>query len=281
MFAFASSDTVAEQPSSLVQGLAYVGGLAAVALFAVFIAQTPKVLAASETKAEWREVERPYPAFALTIPEAGEAPTAYSILRHATGGGRKDILSLGDRQGAGPYLWVEIYRASREIERFGDASSEIAARTGDLGPAEALRREDVIDSKFGQLSAVSFVATRGIPRKCVGFVRAHADARLQISGIFCQAGSDFVAPSTLSCALDRLTLFASGNDAHVAELFARAEIRRTFCGERNSLMAPTPKYRMLWKALDQRQQRASAKQLPAASRKGIVVAGGSNAAAQN
>ena len=245
--------------SILVQALAYGSGLAAAALFAAYIADPLKAIAASEPppQTEWIEVERPHPAFALIIPEAGDTPAAYSILRHTTGGGRKDVLSLGEPHGAAPYLWVEIYRPGREIDRFGDAGSEIAVRAGDLGAADAVRGGDDLDSKFGLFSVVNFATTRDIPRKCIGFVRAYSEPRLQISGLFCRGGGNFIEPSTLSCALDRLTLLAAGSNLKVGALFAQAELRRNFCGQHNTLMAPTPKYRRLWKALEERQRAAS------------------------
>ena len=46
--------------------------------------------------------------------------------------------------------------------------------------------------------------------------------------------------ATLACALDRLTILSAGGDAKVAGLFARAELKRTFCGERNPILAATP-----------------------------------------
>jgi hypothetical protein len=53
---------------------------------------------------------------------------------------------------------------------------------------------------------------------------------MQISGWFCQVGPAQIARSLVVCALDRLTLLTSGNDPKVAELFARAELKRGFCG---------------------------------------------------
>jgi hypothetical protein len=41
--------------------------------------------------------------------------------------------------------------------------------------------------------------------------------------------------------LDRLTLLSSGSDQKVAGIFARAEVRRKFCGQRDPLMYATPK----------------------------------------
>ena len=245
--------------SILAQGLVYGSGLVTAVLFAAYIADPPKVIAASEPtpQAEWIEVERPHPAFALIIPEAGDAPASYSIFRHITGDGRKDVLSLGEPHGAAPYLWVEIYRPGREIDHFSDAGSEIAARAGDLGAAGAVRGEHDLDSKFGLFSVVNFVTTRDIPRKCVGFVRSYSEPQLQISGLFCRGGENFIEHSTLSCALDRLTLLAASNSSKVGALFAQAELRRNFCGQRNILMAPTPKYRTLWKAVEERQRTAT------------------------
>jgi hypothetical protein len=46
--------------------------------------------------------------------------------------------------------------------------------------------------------------------------------------------------STLVCALDRLTMLSAGGDAKLAQLFARAEIKRTFCGQRSPILAATP-----------------------------------------
>ena len=247
------------------QALVYGCGLLAAVLIAAYIVGSPRAIAGSEPTAqpEWIKVERPQPAFALIIPEAGDVPAMYSIFRHVTGGGRKDVLSLGEPHGTAPYLWIEIYRAGRETDGFGDVASEIAARVGDLGAVDAVRREQNLDSKFGLVSIVNLVTMRDIPRKCVGFVRAYSEPRLQISGMFCRGGSDFIEPSMLSCALDRIMLLAAGNDSKVAALFAQAELKRNFCGQRNILMVPTPKYPVLWKAVAARQAafgaRASAK----------------------
>jgi hypothetical protein len=47
--------------------------------------------------------------------------------------------------------------------------------------------------------------------------------------------------SAVTCILDRLTLLSSGSDAKIAEIFARAELNRKFCGRRDPLMYATPK----------------------------------------
>ena len=89
---------------------------------------------------EWIEIERPFPAFALSIPEAADVPASYAIRRHAEGNGRKDILVLGDADSAAPYLQVEIYRPGSEIRRFADAEQEIIAGAAALAPIDVKRR---------------------------------------------------------------------------------------------------------------------------------------------
>ena len=87
-------------------------------------------------QSEWIEIERPFPAFALSIPEAADVPSSYAIRRHAEGGGRKDILSLGEPDSAAPYLQVEIYRPGSETRRFADPASRNHRDAGSLGPAD-------------------------------------------------------------------------------------------------------------------------------------------------
>jgi hypothetical protein len=48
--------------------------------------------------------------------------------------------------------------------------------------------------------------------------------------------------ATLSCALDRLTMLSAGGDADLAALFAHAEVKRTFCGQRSPILAATPEH---------------------------------------
>ena len=50
-------------------------------------------------------------------------------------------------------------------------------------------------------------------------------------------------------ALDRLTLLSAGSEPRVGALFADAELRRSYCGQRDPILAPTPKHQLLWKAL--------------------------------
>ena len=117
--------------------------------------------------------------------------------------------------------------------------SEIAARADALAPADAVRVSFPMETKFGKISTVDFAAGR-FGGQCVGFVRNFNAPRLQISGLSCNMDT-IVDRAALSCILDRLTLLSSGSDRNVAEVFARAEVNRKFCGQRDPLMYATPK----------------------------------------
>jgi hypothetical protein len=80
-------------------------------------------------------------------------------------------------------------------------------------------------------------------------MRTFSDPRVQLSGWFCQGGAEFIEQSTLACALDRLTLLAAGSEPKLGVLFSQAELICSYCGQRDPILAATPKYHLLWKAL--------------------------------
>jgi hypothetical protein len=72
-------------PAAFVQGLAALCGLAVLSVFCAWIFQSPKTISVITPKhqSDWIEIERPFPAFALSIPEAADVPSSYAIRRHA------------------------------------------------------------------------------------------------------------------------------------------------------------------------------------------------------
>lgn len=245
-----------ELPTSFVRLLAYLGAVALLSIGAAHVSQSPKVITPIMPvhQPEWIEVERPFPAFALSIPEAADMPASYVIRRHAGGGGRKDILTLGKPDSVLPYLQVEIYRPGSESSRFADPKAEIIVGAEALAPVKVQRADEPLASKFGPLTIVSFATSKGTPRRCLGFVRTYGDPRLQLSGWFCQGGTEFIAQSTLACALDRLTLLAAGSEPKIGTVFAQAELNRSYCGQHDPILAATPKYHLLWKAIAKRPE---------------------------
>ena len=242
-------------PATLIRLLAYVAaaGLLSIGAAQFFQSKNGIDAIAPADRPAWIEIEKPFPAFALSIPEASDVPASYAIRRHAQGNGRKDILTLGEPNSPEPYLHVEIYRPGTEIGTFASPATEIAANAAALGPVSVVRDSETLQSKFGPLTIVTFATSAGPARQCLAFVRAHNDPRLQISGWFCQGGT-MIERTTLTCALDRLTLLAAGSEPKVGALFAQAELERTFCGQRDPILAPTPKYKVLWKALENRPE---------------------------
>ena len=100
-----------ELPSNFVRLLAYLGAAAVLSTAAARLLQSPKPMndISPVHQSEWLEVDRPFPAFALTIPEAADVPANYAIFRHLSGG-RKDVLTLGETDSPAPFLQVQIYR---------------------------------------------------------------------------------------------------------------------------------------------------------------------------
>jgi hypothetical protein len=222
--------------------LAYMAGLAVLGGLAAIVFRLPAVVAAvgPAPRPQWIEVERPRPAFELSVPELGGPASRYAIFRRDADGARKDVLSWGEPAGSGPY----VYRPGVPGDRFIDPLSEVAARLIGFPVTDDVKPAGVIDDKFGAVSLVDFaIAPDGRERRCLGFARAFDDPSIQIAGWYCSAGSEVVDRAVLACALDRLTILSAAGDAKVANLFARAELKRSFCGRRNPILAATPEGR--------------------------------------
>lgn len=232
-----------ELRSTLLRLLAYLAALALLAIGTAQIFRSAPLAAAIEPapRADWIEVGKPFPAFALAMPELAEAGLSYGLRRHVTGGGRRDVMTWGEWSGTGPHLVVEVYRPGTEFTRFADIGQEIAARTEGHVLAKNIKPADMLESKFGAVSLAEFAANDG-PRRCVGFARPFTHPHLQIAGWYCTTGPELIERNVIACALDRLSLLSAGGDEKVGQMFAGAELKRNFCGQRSILLAATPKH---------------------------------------
>jgi hypothetical protein len=216
---------------------AYACALGAMGLIVSELLTLPRgaTIAQAETGSEWSEVAKPSPAFALAMPEF-EAPR-YVIWRHANGGGRKDILTFGNP--AGVTAMVELYRPGSEPEAEPD---DTTASISELRLSGRPVLPIAIDTKFGEIAVDPFTdhAPAG-ERRCLRFWRNFEEPRFEISGWYCNAGPEMVDRGMIACALDGLALVAAGGETKIAALFARAEVKRTFCGTNSVFVAATPK----------------------------------------
>lgn len=223
--------------------LAYMGGLAAIAIVATELFRALPVVAAAGPAAlpQWIAVDRPNPAFAVTISELADVEAGYAILRHAAGG-RKDIMTWGDASSAAPFARIEIYRPGFERDAGTDIARTIAARVADLAGVRTVTPAGTLDSKLGPFALVDFTIAKGSERRrCLGFMRAFDETAMQISGWTCNDGLEVVERGIIACALDRLMLLSAGGDSRLADLFARAERKRTVCGLKSTHIAATPR----------------------------------------
>lgn len=205
--------------------VAYVGTLALLAIVGVHLwDRLPEIVDAGPAEqAGWSVASRSEPAFAVSQTDSSDKPASYEVLRHP-GGGRKDVLRWG-LPGIWPVAELEIYRPGAEPGPSGPATAELAAQMGARGPSD-LEAAGVIDSKFGH---VTLLRLTGGPRSCLGFVRRLDESDLQLSGWSCQGETLPARRAAVSCMLNRLVLLKAGNDPKLAELFARAELRRSSC----------------------------------------------------
>jgi hypothetical protein len=207
--------------------IAYVGTLALIAIIGISLwDQLPLRGIGDAAKADWSLAARSYPAFAVSQFDSSGKTEAYEILRHPDGG-RKDVLRWA-AQGEKPVAELEIYRPGGELSQSGPPIAEIAARMDPEGMRE-LQAAGVIDSKFGAVTLLGLTDRSGDARPCLGFMKGIDRPSLRISGWSCQGDTLPARRAAIGCILDRLVLLTAGNDPKLAELFARAELKRGSC----------------------------------------------------
>jgi hypothetical protein len=217
-----------------VRMMAYLCGLAVMAVIAVDLFSAAPVAANAGTPAlpGWTPASRPHPAFAISKLDLTDRTNAYEILRHPEGG-RKDILHWASAPGEAPTAEIEIYRPGGELDAFTAPDAGVAARMAGQKADHAAGETEpagVIDTKFGPVTLLR-LSGAALPGKqaCLGFAKSFEAPSMRISGWSCQANSLAAQKAFLGCTLNRLILLSAGNDPRMAELFARAELRRDAC----------------------------------------------------
>ena len=211
--------------ATLARLVAYVGALALLGIVGIHLWDQLQLGDAVETaaRADWSVADRSYPAFAVSQSDFPDKTMIYEVLRHPEGG-RKDVMRWA-APSEKPVAELQIYRPGGE---FGDTdpAADIAARMDPNGPRE-LEAAGVIDSKFG---AAMLLRRPGDAGSCLGFLKRIDRPGLEISGWSCQGETLPARRAAIGCMLSRLILLTAGNEPKLAELFARAELRRGDCG---------------------------------------------------
>jgi hypothetical protein len=228
----ALNSLVDECCGTLAHLVAYVGALALLAIVGIHLWDQLPDGAGLEpaAKAGWSVAGRSYPAFAVSQFDLSGKTETYEILRHPEGG-RKDVFrwaALGEK----PVAELEIYRPGAESAPSGSVAAEIAAGLDPRGPPQNQRELEaagVIDSKFGTVTLLRLSGDSGDAQPCLGFIKRFDQPNLVISGWSCQGDAWPARRAAVGCMLSRLILLTSGNDPKLAELFARAELKRGSC----------------------------------------------------
>ncbi|MGA9089861.1 MAG: hypothetical protein WB420_12215 [Bradyrhizobium sp.] len=224
--------------ATLARLIAYVGALALLGIAGLHLWDELPAAVPMEPagKPGWSAASRSHPAFAISSLELSEKSETYEILRHPEGG-RKDVFHWGP-QDEKPVAELEIYRPGGEFNPSKALSpeaslsealeAEIAARM-DPGGAYGVEAAGVVDSKFGVVTLLRLSNDPGGAKSCLGFIKRLGGAALQISGWSCQGSTLPARRAAIGCMLNRLTLLSAGNEPKLAELFARAELKRASC----------------------------------------------------
>jgi hypothetical protein len=193
---------------TLARLIAYCCTLALLFIVGIYLwDQLPDMHANASARPEWTVATRSSPAFASNQYDLSYKTRSYDVLRHPEGG-RKDVLRWNAENGR-TIAELEIYRPGGEFE---PSAVSDAIRT--------------IETKFG---AVTLIPLPAADRSCLGFLKTVDQPALRISGFVCHGETLPARGAAIACMLNRLSLIAAGNDAKLAELFARAELKRADC----------------------------------------------------
>jgi hypothetical protein len=210
---------------TLARLVAYLLTLALLAIGGVYLwDQLPDATAMEPEAKGWTLATRSSPAFAVSQTDSRDKTEIYEIFRHPEGG-RKDVFRWADADKK-PIAELEIYRPGGEATDAEAAAADIAVRM-DPAVARELEAAGIIDSKFGTVSLLRPVGSDAAA--CLGFVKRVDQPNFRISGWTCQGSTLPTRRAAISCTLNRLILLTAGNDPRLAELFARAELKRGDC----------------------------------------------------
>ncbi len=178
----------------------------------------------------WIEIAKPYRLYELAAPPLAHEKHAYSARRHATGGGREDVLTFGqfaiDKNG--PFVRLSVYRHGSEKIEDTPFFVEMARRAAPLGlSVSAVRQEPDQATRFGDLETAALTLSENefSRDRCRGFRLVQAQPGLTIAGLACAAENESMSAQDVACLLNRLDLLAAGSDRPLRDFFGAAKSR--------------------------------------------------------
>ena len=174
----------------------------------------------------WRLVAHAAPAFTISQFDTAGATAAYEVFL-SDREGRRDVMRWS--AGQTPIAGLRIDRPGPDLTASATPAvlMEAGFHAGGLDEAQAA---GMVESKFGPVKLLSLIDRVGAAVPCLGFAKVFANPSLRFEGWSCQGETIAAQRAAIVCLLSRLVLLKAGNDAGLAELFARAELRRTDCG---------------------------------------------------
>ncbi|MGE3645588.1 MAG: hypothetical protein AB7F96_17215 [Beijerinckiaceae bacterium] len=194
-----------------------------------FMLAAPPV--AEKPAPRWSEIHRPIPIYAFSGGPLDMRTSEYSAQRHSNGA-RKDTLKFGDmgqvQAGTSSYIQVTLHRMKAGAPAqtaFFVAMARLAADQG-LAVTRTIF-PNLVPTRFGPAAMADIDVSNGKGAiSCLGFRVQIAKPGFEISGIGCGTQRRPVDRRLIACALDRLDLLSSRDDAELRELFVHSEQKR-------------------------------------------------------
>lgn len=181
--------------------------------------------------AGWVAVNSDAPSFRLEpLPQVPGAlalrplmarPGAVEGVRHISGGGRDDALTIGEAGEPGPLLRLSLYRPGTEPQPGGSYFVDVARRAGEHGMS-VVRFVPLppVESAIGALD-IALARFEGVAgaRNCVTFRRGQSEPAVRLSGWICLDADQAPAPEAAACLVDAVR-WQAGDEAAMTQLFS-------------------------------------------------------------
>ena len=178
-------------------------------------------------------------AFDLNSPEFAKEKKEFSTSRRE-GGGRADVLTIGQFSGGGAFLYLAIQQTGGEKLGNPDFFLDMSRQASQAGLAAMhVGQPGPIATRFGAFEAADIRLTQGgfeitsptpitaaAERACVAVRMMNPKLSLEAAGIACGSATRPIDRRSIGCILDRLEYVPAADDKALAEFFAGAEATR-------------------------------------------------------